>query len=121
METLESLKSFTVKEEDKKVLYEKYRRLYLARLIFLSFYPSSERVEVNTFYSSIADMSAIEDVFITEKIANLIESNLFPLYSEGLIKLANYLVHGNPSLERQVCSKLQLEHAIKVAHEILDS
>lgn len=111
---INSLLHYTDEEIVYDVLLERYRRLFLSRLIFLSLFPEQEREKYNTIFNEIGEQARLVDILITEYIVNLIEDENYPYRSE-LQVIAIYLVYGNVNLEQEVCSPNQLKKAREVA------
>lgn len=96
------------------VLLERYKRLFLSRVIFLSLFPEQEKERYNAIFNEIGEQAKKNDILITEHLINLIEDEYYP-YKNELKVIAVYLVYGNVNLEQEVCSPNQLKKAKEVA------
>lgn len=111
---INSLLHYTDEDIVYDVLLERYRRLFLSRLIFLSLFPEQEKEKYNAIFNEIGEQAKVNDILITEHLINLIENEYYP-YKNELKVIAVYLVYGNVNLEQEVCSPNQLKKAREVA------
>jgi hypothetical protein len=111
---INSLLHYTDEDIVYNVLLERYKRLFLSRVIFLSLFPEQEKERYNAIFNEIGEQAKKNDILITEHLINLIEDEYYP-YKNELKVIAVYLVYGNVNLEQEVCSPNQLKKAREVA------
>ncbi|MBW4589938.1 hypothetical protein G7B40_014335 [Aetokthonos hydrillicola Thurmond2011] len=106
-------------------MVEIYRRLYLCRFMYASYFPPHMRKEANTHYNSLATIANKRDIPISDLIGEILDSGSCPENSfleehiEYLQQLAYYLLYGNPEEEVKVTSAEQRQKARAKATEIV--